>query len=1185
MTENAVAIVGLACRVPGAGDAAQFWRNLKAGKESLSRFSVDDLVAGGLDPAMANDPAYIPIRGKVDGAELFDHAFFGMGPAEAAGTDPQHRLFLEACSSALDDAGIDPQRFDGWIGVFAGCNMVNPDLPDIHGDEMARLLGYENDFLCTRVAYKLGLRGPALTLQTACSTSLVAVHQAAQSLLGYECDAALAGGVSVWFPQAIGYLHQEGSIMSADGHCRPFDAAATGTVGGNGLGVVVLRRLDDALRDGDRIIAVLRGSAINNDGGTKIGYVAPSIEGQRDVIRLAIAQSGVDPGDINYVEAHGTGTRVGDPIEFAALTSAFREGTDQVGGTWLGAVKSNIGHLGPASGVAGLIKVALMLRHRTLVPTVHFRSPNPELEIETSPFRVAADTRPFDGDGPLLAGISSFGMGGTNSHAVLESAPVTPSRRAGRGRRIFLQSAASPQALRTARTELADAVTDDLDLADVAWTLSSGRRQFPHRAAVVAADSAELVAGLRTEVEPVRADGADVALLFPGQGALRSGFGAAAYRLLPTFREVFDDLSTLARTRFGVDLGVVRQPDVDPIWLRDTGNQQLALFAIGLGFAETLRSWGIRPAAMLGHSIGEYVAATVAGVWTPEVALGLIHSRGAAMRAAPPGRMLMVTVGPEQVEKLLATHPGLTLAVDGPGHAVLAGPPEVVEAVRATGIECRVLDTERAFHSPMIEGAAQHLGRAVAAAPAGTPKLPFLSNLTGDWADPAKVVDAGYWVDHLTGTVRLAANVTTLLSSSAKVFLELGPGRSMSGMLRGHPLWTPDRVAVPFAGGSRQDEEAGLLDALARLWERGFTVDTLVTEARKCSLPAHPFVHSAYTPTVRSRSKPVVVGGGEDVLREIWFSATGTSSVHPDDDFYAVGGESLTSIQLLGKVRDRLGVTVPLTTFTTRPTFGHLLELVGQHAKPAADSANLLTFNANGSLPPLFLAAPAAGSSLVYRRLAGLLGDDQPCYGLESVGLHDGARPLRRFEDIASHNIDALRSVRPHGPYVLGGWSVGAMVAHEMARQLLDAGEQVVNIIAVDACVITTGGRPMGADPFFTARAVRLMSQIRWQHWRSRRDPVSARDIGGLGTNFVDVFNANLMAMLRYRPTPIPCDITIYPTSPGTGYLPRLRRRVAPLYLGTTTITPVPGDHYSILDTHIETLAGHVREDLGIVQR
>ncbi len=842
---NAVAIVGLAARLPGAADAGQYWRNLRDGVEGISRFGLDELIAAGVDPALARHPRYVPARGVLAGGEFFDRRFFGYSPAEAASMDPQQRVFLESASTALDDAGIDPQRFGGWIGVYAGCDMMNPELQGAGNDGLSRMIGYDKDYLATRVAYKLGLRGPAMTVQTACSTSLVAVHQATQSLLNFECDAALAGGASLWLPQVTGYLYEEGYIESADGHCRPFDASASGTVGSSGVAVVVLRRLEDALADHDRIVAVIRGSALNNDGGAKIGFSAPSFAGQRDVIQYAHAQAGVEAADISYVEAHGTATRVGDPIEVAALTAAFRESTDKVGYCRLGAVKSNIGHTGAAAGAAGLIKTALLLKHRELVPTLHFREPNPGLELDGSPFRIATERAPLPADGPLLAGVSAFGVGGTNAHVVLESPPAPQAASTGSKPRVFCLSGSTAAAVRTMRADLAEHLesTDDA-LDDVAFTLAAGRRRFAHRSTVVAADRASAAEALRSGPPPARATNErDVAFLFPGTSVLRTGFGGAAHRRLPVFRETFDALATECRERYDIDLCTVLRPDAGLDWLRDLRNEQLALFALGFSLARQLQAYGLQPTAMLGHSAGELVAAAVAGLWTPSDALRLVHERGSILSDVAPGRMLAVTASPDEVRALLAERPGLTVAIEAPRYSVLAGPIELIDRLKADGIGDRVLDLGGAYHTEAIRPAAEKLGRAVAEIPNATPTLPYLSNLSGDWADPAAVAGGDYWADHAARTVRLSDCVDTLLDSSCRVFVELGPGQTMTRMLRGHPAWTTGHLAVPVSGQAEDGEDESLLAALGKLWERGFEipVEDLLDEPGRCALPAHPF--------------------------------------------------------------------------------------------------------------------------------------------------------------------------------------------------------------------------------------------------------------------------------------------------------------------------------------------------------
>ncbi|MFD0201772.1 MULTISPECIES: type I polyketide synthase [Saccharothrix] len=808
--DDGIAIVGMACRFPGAADVRRFWANLRAGVDTISRFPSD------------GTPDYVPARGVLPGGEGFDWPFFGYSPGEAARIDPQQRVFLECASVAVDDAGLDPARFDGLVGVFAGCDAAPSTDARAGDDATARVIGADKDFLATRVAYKLGLRGPALTVQTACSTSLVAVHLAAQSLLDHECDAALAGGVSLVLPQAVGYSYREGDILSRDGRCRPFDALASGTVPSAGVGVVVLRRLADALAAGDHVVAVIKGSAVNNDGGGKIGYTAPSVPGQVAAIRMAHARADVTPAQVSYVEAHGTGTPVGDPIEVAALAEVFR---GVPGPCRLGAVKSTIGHTGAAAGVAGLIKTALMLAHRELVPTAHFTRPDPELGLAGTPFEIAVRHEPWSG--PLCAGVSSFGIGGTNAHVVLGAAPPVASPGRGAGAGVLLVSAASPAALAALRGDLAGAVSDVV----AAERTLAARRRFRYRAAHVVADPASAAEALRAPVPAVEApERPRVAFLFPGQGALRRGIGRTAYERLPEFRRVFEEST--------VDLTPLLSAEVDPEWLRDTEVQQVALFVLGYGLAAQLRAWGVTPVAMLGNSVGEYVAATVAGLWTFSDALALVAARGRAMRDAPAGRMLAV-FGAE-----VPVGPGLVVAVRSPGQVVVSGEVQAVaeleEDLRRRDVACRVLDTAGAFHSPLMEGAAARLRSALAATPTSRPRLPFVSNVTGGLADPDEVRSPEYWVRHLCAPVRLDLGVSALAGGAVSV--ELGPGTSMTRMVPG---------AIPVLGREPDD----VLHALGRLWEQGVDVTWADTGARKVPLPPHPL-------TPAPMAAPVDLPGG-----------------------------------------------------------------------------------------------------------------------------------------------------------------------------------------------------------------------------------------------------------------------------------------------------------------------------------
>ncbi|MEU2437498.1 beta-ketoacyl synthase N-terminal-like domain-containing protein [Streptomyces rubradiris] len=889
--ENSVAVVGLSCRFPGAHDVQEYWSNLCAGIDSISHFDRSALDAAGLDAALVTDARFVPARGVVPDGELFDREFFGYSAAEAATMDPQHRVFLECAAQALDDAGIDPDRSGQWTALFAGGDHTPAPSagPVDTATATQRLIGREKDFLATRAAYKLDLRGPAITVQTACSTGLVAVHQACQALLGHECDVALAGAAALHLPQVGGHLHQEGSILSADGRCRAFDADASGTVNSGGVGVVVLKRLTDALENGDRIVAVIRGSAVNNDGREKVGYTAPSVAGQRDVIRMALARAGVSSDEIGYVEAHGTGTPVGDPVEVAALTAAFAAESEgsRTGPCLLGTVKANIGHAGAAAGIAGLIKASLMLHHRAFVPTPHFSRPNPALDLDASPFRVSTEYRPWEQAGARLAGVSSFGIGGTNAHLVLEEPPRTGPDGPGEadGAHALCLSAATPEALHTMRARLADrfGAADAPRPADAARTLAA-RRRFPYRLSVVAGTAAEAAALLRDTDRTTRAAPAPrVAFLFPGQGALHAGHGRAAHELLPVFREVFESCRAHVRARHDIDLAPALDPATSPDWFLDTRHQQLGLFVYGYALARQLSAWGVTPEASLGHSVGEYTAAATAGGWDWQDALDLVHARATAMHQAPPGRMLVVRAPLDEVTPLLDD--SVSLATVGSGYVVVSGPAERIEALaadrQAAGTATRLLPTAHAFHSPLMAAAAEELRKAVATVPGKTPRQSWISGLTGEWTAPEQAHDPDHWARQLTGTIRLDLGMRTLAEGGVPVLVELGPGDSLT---REAIRRSADLVAVPLLGRSPSAERGNLLAGLARLWEEGVSVDweslAPVRAGRICSLPPHPLARTAVPAPPAAPSRPPAAPPAVPSRPPAAAPATAPSSAH-----------------------------------------------------------------------------------------------------------------------------------------------------------------------------------------------------------------------------------------------------------------------------------------------------------------
>ena len=864
-TDSRIAIIGMSGRFPGAAGVEDLWRNLCAGVESIVRLSEEELLEAGVDPETLRHPRYVRASAPLADVDLFDADFFGFTPRDAEITDPQHRLFLECAWEAIEASGYDPAAFPGRIGVYAGVRRSGYLIHLYRNPEALRSAGAykldianDKDHLPTTVSYKLNLRGPSLAVQTACSSSLVAAHLACRSLIAGDCDMALAGGAAISWPLRTGYLYQEGGILSPDGHCRAFDAQAQGTVGGSGAGVVLLKRLTDALADGDTIHAVILGSAVNNDGSLKVGYTAPSVEGQAQVITAALAEGGVDPRTVRYVEAHGTGTPLGDPIEVAALTQAFRTGTADRGFCAIGSMKANLGHLDAAAGVAGLIKTAQALQHGQIPPSLHFTTPNPKIDFAASPFYVNDRLAEWkSGDGPRRAGVSSFGIGGTNAHMVLEEPPPaepgTPPRRPWN---LLVLSARTPSALEASSALLGRFLEErpETALADAAWTLQTGRRAFRHRRAVLCRDAAEAVAALAKPGGDRAEEGRGVIFLFPGQGAQHPGMGLGLYRSEPVFRAEMDRAAEILLPWLGGDLRDLLKGE-----LENTGLAQPALFAVEHALARLWASWGLSPEAMIGHSLGEYTAACLAGVFSFEDGLALVAQRGRLVAALPPGSMASLPLSEAEVSPLLG--PGLALAaVNGSAQCVVSGPGEeiqdLLERLAARGIEGRRLRTSHAFHSAMMDPAVAPFAAAVGRVRLSPPRIPWVSNVTGTWITDAEATDPGYWARHLRATVRFADGLSTLLrhpaDRPAPVLLEAGPGRTLSALARRHPDRSPAHPVVTslrHPDGAEDDVET-VLSALGQLWAAGAPVDWQALHdgerRRRIPLPTYPFERRRY---------------------------------------------------------------------------------------------------------------------------------------------------------------------------------------------------------------------------------------------------------------------------------------------------------------------------------------------------
>ncbi len=877
---SAIAVIGMAGRFPGADTLDAFWDNLRKGVESITHFPASEL-EDAFGRSVQGKPGYVCARSILDGVEYFDAEFFNFLPREAELTDPQQRVFLEITWEALESAGYDPAAFPGEIAVYAGSSFntyllynllsgrqrVESMTGNYQVGEFPALFGNGADFIATRTAYKLDLRGPAFTVQSACSTSLLAVAEACQCLLDYRADMALAGGVSITFPQKRGYLHQEGGMVSADGHCRTFDAEAAGTVFGSGSGVVLLKRLGEALSDRDLIHAIILGSAVNNDGARKAGYAAPSSDGQARAAALALAVAGVSAESVSYVECHGTATPLGDPIEIAGLTKAFRATTKRKGYCAIGTVKTNIGHLDIASGVVGLIKTILALEKEWLPATLHFKAPNPKLDLENSPFHVNSSLQPWPrGATPRRAGVNAAGVGGTNVHLVLEEAPeiasaAIPSPEDGAAQ-LFVLSARGSSALRDARSRLAAhlALHGEQCLGDIAYTLQTGRRAFNCRFAAVARTAKELIEKLDTGAgeETAAATPPGLAFLFPGQGTQYAGMAQGLYRRYPIVRATIDRCAGILEPLLRLDLRKILygEPQEAGLSLHATELAQPAIFCVSYSVASLWKSLGFNPSAMLGQSIGEFVAAALAGVMSLEDALAVVAARGKMMQDLPEGAMLAVMLGEAELKTCLPNELSIA-AVNGSQACVVSGSHAAIETfetmLNARSVTSRRLRTSHAFHSAMVDPVIEPLSEILRRIPLSPPLIPYVSTMSGTWITAEEATDPFYWARHCRETVRFADALACLADSkSPPALIEAGPGRTLASLARQSEA---GRLAPLIAGSlpdaaEMRDADEVFLETIGRIWTAGAIPDWRafhdVAQQRRVVLPTYPFQRKRY---------------------------------------------------------------------------------------------------------------------------------------------------------------------------------------------------------------------------------------------------------------------------------------------------------------------------------------------------
>ena len=995
---NKIAVIGMACRFPGANNVEEYWNNLISGKETLKFFTDDELADFNSDfDNLRKNPDYVKVHGVLNDIDKFDASFFGITPREAAETDPQQRIWLETAWEALENAGCDPINYHGAIGVFAGGAMSSYLLNNILGSPKKMenflrpgfanrtqiMMGNDSSYIPTKTAYYFNLKGPAIFVQTACSTSLVAITQACQSLYSFESDMCLAGGVCISIPQERGYMYQEGAIASPDGHCRAFDAQAKGTVGGNGVGVVVLKRMEDAIRDHDTIYALVSGWALNNDGSNKVSFMAPSINGQAEVIMMAQSFAEVSPDEIGYVEAHGTATQIGDPIEIAGLTKAFSAKTDKKQFCGIGSVKSNIGHTDTAAGVASFIKVCLSAYYKKIPPSLHYTKPNPNIDFENSPFYVLNQLKEWTGERPLKMGVSSFGIGGTNAHVIVEQ-PLIPeiaTDSSSEWPELIVLSAKSEESLNRRKQDLYEFLKNkpDLKIHDVANTLAFGRNHMLYRSYTVASSIEEIISGESTFTDGKKdSQPSKIAFMFPGQGAQYVKMGMDLYMGNKTFRDILEQCFKVFRNETNEDLKAVlfndNHTEESDRRLASTELTQPALFIIEYALAKVLEQIDIKPDYLIGHSIGEYTAACLSGVFDLPSALKVVIKRAQLMRKMPSGNMMAVRAG---IEKLKALSDScFEIAADNASEScTISFKTEDIEKVKTLMEENKIsyipLNTSHAFHSAAFDPILSDFRDYVNQFNLKKPELPFISCLSGTFITDDQATSGAYWAQQLRNTVQFRQGVSEIAENDGTIFFEVGPNTHLSSLVRQNKDVTNKKLIIgTLEKANNTDERYKVLTALGSMYNAGFSINFEMlrqgNKFRKIGLPTYPFEKKSHwieftlsdiisvtdSPLKKSDKDTFPVDdktmhqteikdvsgkdSNSDKIADIWKFLIGREDIGLDDDFFEMGGQSLLALQVMNKIKEDLGLKITIKEFLDNPTINKLNALWQKKSEPGA---------------------------------------------------------------------------------------------------------------------------------------------------------------------------------------------------------------------------------------------------------
>ncbi|HZH74360.1 MAG TPA: amino acid adenylation domain-containing protein [Mariniphaga sp.] len=971
--QRGIAIIGMAGKFPGAVDIEQFWSNIVNGIESIRYFSDKELHDAGVEPQLLDNPSYVKGYHAINDVELFDAEFFGMSPREASLTDPQHRIFLESAWEALEDGGYDPSRYKGSIGVFAGCNpngyLLYHVLPSkktsLSSENYQIMIGNNNDFLTTRTSYKFNLVGPSIGIQSACSSSLAAIHTACNYLYTFQCDMALAGGVSLQFPRNTGYLYENGHILSPDGHCRPFSINAQGTVCGEGCGVVLLKRLTDAIEQGDSIYAAIIGSSVNNDGSLKVGYTAPSVDGQAAVVTMAQELANINPETIEFIEAHGTGTKLGDPIEVTALTRSFREMTSKRNFCALGSIKGNIGHLDAAAGVAGLLKASLSLKNRLIPPNINFDKANTELNIENSPFFIPES--PLDWpqkDYPRRAGVSSYGIGGTNVHVILQEPPSAKHIESSRIFHIIPISAKSDIALEEYTSKASSFLSNTSSCcADIAYTMQNGRKEFPYRRTIICSNNEDGVTVINKKINGkffsgnAQQNNNPVVFMFTGQGSQYSGMCHNLYNSEPVFKQYFDYCSDILSSQSNISIKQYiltgSLPSNDS--LTNTSLAQPLLFVIEFSMSKLLMNYGIYPSLLIGHSIGEVTAACIADVFSLETGLKLVTLRGNLMESTPTGAMVSVSLPVEELQSYL-NNDLVCAAINSPSQSVLSGPLEQIQEIEknlsSQGISFRRLHTSHAFHSPMMNSASKSFQTEISGFEFNKPCIPFISNITGDFISDNDAVSPEYWARQICSCVNFSGGIETLIKENSPIFIECGPGTTLCSLVSNHSGLT--NLTIPSIPHAKNETDGNLFfaGALSKLWCNGLTVDwsKIYSEEnrKRVSTPTYPFQRKRFWIDISDQPKsllesdpekekskdPIISYNNFDkddkltLVSNLWRDLLGLETINPNDNFFNLGGDSLLCTQLLSRIKQSFPCNLTVQDLLQSPSLSSMTQTV-----------------------------------------------------------------------------------------------------------------------------------------------------------------------------------------------------------------------------------------------------------------